>query len=138
MTQLPKLNIVKVVKFTGDRKSAQLADGKMVYRSENIWMGKEYGLVHCSPTGPHFVYADPDFNVKTGQWPMDSKGRPYKKFIGRYTPLCTCGSPAGVVGSNVYKGLASPTSKLDSTTAGQMVVCLAMVQLGHHLDGSHD
>lgn len=134
----PKLNIIKVLRFTGDRKSATLADGKTVYRSESLWMGKQYGLVKCSNTSNHFIYHDPDFNHGTGDWPTQPNGKPFKRFVGRWTPICSCGSPAAVVGSGVYRGSSSPTTAVESTHPGQMLVCLALMQYGIHLDGSHE
>jgi hypothetical protein len=135
---LPKLNPIKVVRFTGDRKSGTTDTGKTVYREDKIYMGKEYGWVHCAQFGSHFIYHDPDFNQKTSEWPMDKNGRVFPKFVGRWTPLCSCGSPCAVYGANAYKQYASPTNKSESTTAGQMIMCMAVVNYGVHMDGSHD
>jgi hypothetical protein len=130
---LPKLNPIKVIKFSGDRKSAMTLTGKMVYRKDKLYMGKEYGMVAVAGYGPHFIYTDPDMDEKTGNWP------PGEQYVGRFSPMCTCNSPAGIVGANVYAGSASPTGKKDSTTPGQMIVCLFAAQNGGtHMDGSHD
>jgi len=132
MNELPKLNPVTIVKFTGDRKSGVTNTGKTVYRRDKIWMGKEYGLVKTAGYGSNFIYVDPDYNEKTGEWPRG------KKYVGRWTPMCSCGSPAAIVGAKVYKGDASPTGRQDSTTPGQMIICLSVANYGHHIDGSHD
>jgi hypothetical protein len=135
---LPKLNIIKVVRFTGDRKSAVLSDGKAVYRQEKLWMGKDYKFVHCADFGSHFIYHDPDFNSKTGNWPTNNDGSTPKKYLGRWTPICTCGSPAAVIGSDDYKKWASPTNNIESTTPGQLLMCISLLNYGHHMDNSTD
>jgi len=130
---LPKLNPIKVLKFTGDRKSGVTENGKTVYRRKQIYMGKEYGMVRTADYGSNFIYVDPDMNEKTGEWPKEPR------FVGRWSPMCSCGSPAAITGSNVYAHDASPTTKEDSTTAGQMVVCIFSASHGGmHMDGSHD
>lgn len=129
---------MKIIKFAGDRQSAQLDDGRTVYREDKLWMGRDWKFVKCPSTGPHFIFHDPDFNPQTGDWPLQPNGFPYPKYIGRRTPLCTCGSFGVVVGSKAYEPFASPTTRADSTTPGQMLMCLALVQTGKHLDGSHD
>ena len=65
---LKNLHPVKVLKFTGDRKSGVTDTGELVYRQRELYMGKEYGIVHCAEYSSHFVYHDPDFDPKTGQW----------------------------------------------------------------------
>jgi hypothetical protein len=135
---IPKLNIIKVVRFTGDRKSAELANQKLVYRSESLWMGKDWKLVHCVNSGSHFIYHDPDFDQAKGNWPMDRNGRVPKKHLGKWTPVCTCGSPGVVVGSNAYKQWASPTTRAESTHPGMMLMCLSVLNFGVHMDGAHD
>jgi hypothetical protein len=132
MSEIPKLNPVTIVKFTGDRKSAVTSTGKTVYRHDKLWMGKEFGWVHCAGFGNHFIYHDPDFNQTTGEWP---KG---KKFMGRWTPMCTCASPVGIYGFKAYDKFASPTTREDSTKPGQMLMCKHMVDYGVHMDGSHE
>ena len=129
---LKNLHPVKVLKFTGDRKSGVTEGGKTVYRQKKIYMGKEYGFVFCAEYASNFVFQDPDFNEKTGQWPQG------EKYLGRFTPLCSCGSFAVITGANPYKGDRLPTNKEESDTAGQMVVCWHDVTYGVHADGSHD
>lgn len=137
-SNLPALHPVTIVRFTGDKKSAVTSTGKTVYRSENLWMGKDYKFVHCANFGSHFIYHDPDFNSRTGNWPMNSDGSSPKKYLGRWTPLCTCGSPAAVIGSDDYAQWASPTNKSESTSPGQMLMCISLLNYGVHMDGSHD
>lgn len=132
MTDVPPLNLVKVVKFTGDRKSGVTEDGVTVYRQDRFWMGQEYGFVAAAQYGSHFIYRDPHVNPTTLEYPRK------RRFVGRMDPMCSCGAPAVIVGSKVYAKDASPTTKEDSTTAGQMLVCWMSAQFGHHVDGSHD
>jgi hypothetical protein len=129
---LKNLHPVKVLKFTGDRKSGTTDTGKMVHRQKELYMGKEYGTVHCAEYSSNFIYHDPDFNPKTGQWP---KG---EKFVGRFTPLCSCGSFAVITGANPYREDRLPTNGKESTRAGQMLVCWHDATYGVHADGSHD
>jgi hypothetical protein len=138
MSDLPKLNPNKVVRFMGDRKSGVTTNGKTVYRSDKLWMGKEYGFVQCAQFSSHFIYHDPDFDQKTGNWPVDKYGRTPRQFVGKWTPMCSCGSPCAVYGANAYKQFASPTNRSESTTPGQMLMCIAVVNYGVHMDGSHD
>jgi hypothetical protein len=135
---LPKLNIIKVLKFTGDRKSAELANKKVVYRQESLWMGKDWKFVHCVNSGSHFIYHEPDFDTRTGNWPTDKNGNVPKKHLGKWTPICTCNSPAVVVGADAYKQWASPTNSSESTNPGMMLICLSVLNRGVHMDGSHD
>jgi hypothetical protein len=130
MSELPKLNPVKIVKFTGDRKSGVTDTGKTVYRQEKLWMGKEYGFVATAQFGSHFIFHDPDFNQQTGEWPRG------KKFMGRWSPLCSCGSPAAIYGFRAYQQFSSPEK--NSSHPGQMLLCKSVVDFGHHMDGSHD
>jgi len=120
LSYLKGLHPVKVIRVYGDLGKAETADGVIVYRKESLWMGKQYGLVRCAPMDNHFIFEDPNFS----------------KYIGRWTPMCSCGSPAGVVGYNVYKGDMSPTNRSESTHPGMLIVCLAHAQFGHHADGS--
>ena len=123
---------MKVLKFTGDRKTGTTDTGKLVYRQDKLYMGKEYGWVHTAEYASHFVFHDPDFNPKTGQWPKGAK------YSGRWTPLCSCGSFAVIVGAKPYEKDRLATKKEESTTAGQMLVCWHDATYGFHADGSHD
>ena len=138
LAYLKNLHPVKVVSHSGDRQSGKLEDGRTVRREKKLWIGKNYGMVKCADYSSHFLYHDPDFNQNTGDWPTDKQGRPIKKFVGRFTPMCSCGSFAVIVGANVYGGDASPTNKSDSSVAGTMVVCWHHSTYGAHTDGSHD
>lgn len=117
---VPKqFSVVGVIRQAGDKNSAKTEDGKIVRREEKLYMG-EYGLVMCAPYMMHFI-----FENKSNK-------------IGAWSPVCTCGAPAGVVGANAYADDASPTTSMDSTNAGQMIVCLSHAQTGKHADGSSE
>lgn len=113
----PKFNVVKVVRQIGERNEATLEDGTKVYRLDRLYF-EGHGLVLCADYTQHFVF--------------DHKS----KKVGGWTPVCSCGSPAGIVGYNAYKQDASPTTALESTIPGELVVCLSMAQTGRHADGS--
>jgi hypothetical protein len=120
LSYLKGLHPVKVIKVRGDLGEAVTADGMTVHRTKSLWMGEMWGIVLAAPYDNHFIFDDPNF----------------KKIKGRWTPMCSCGSPAGVVGSNVYKDDASPTTIADSSHPGMMIVCLHHAQFGKHGDGS--
>lgn len=92
--------------------------GKTVRREEKIWILNHF--VKCAPYDNHFVYDDP------------SK----QDIVGRWSPMCTCGSQAGVVGYDAYRADSSPSTQKESTIPGELVVCLHHVQYGKHSDGS--
>lgn len=106
----------KIVRSVGDAKRATLVDGTVVEREEYLFI-EGYGLVQCAPYELHFIYQLP------------------KHMIG-YTPMCTCGSIAGVVGYAAYSKLASPTD------TGMIIVCIRHATLkqnegiGRHADNS--
>jgi len=92
-------------------------DGYSVDRLEKLWI-PEYGrFVVCAPYDNHFIYEDP--SKKTGRWVF----------------MCTCGSPAVIVGSDAYAGHASPTSGV-GIYPGEMLVCKMHMDRNKHADGS--
>ena len=98
-------------------------DGHKVHRMDQLYFPAPTNrMVACAPYDNHFVYDDPEVNI----------GKKY-----RWTPMCTCGSAAGIVGYNAYKDDASPSPGDGiATVPGEMVVCLAHAQYGRHSDGS--
>lgn len=118
LSPLKNFNIPKVVKHSGDLKEATiLDDGTKVYRQERLYF-EGHGLVMCAAYDNHFIF--------------DNKS----KKVGAWTPCCTCGSPAGIVGYDAYRQDASPTTSMESTIPGEMIVCLTHAQTGKHADGS--
>ncbi len=90
----------KIVRHVGDLNMVE-ADGKKFYRQEFIpmymdGMDKPPVKVKCAPYDNHFIYKD----MRRHSW----------------TTFCTCGSPAVVVGFDVYKK--------DASAQGAMLVCL--------------
>lgn len=111
-----------IIKHYNSPNSAVTTDGNTVQRTDKIWFGEpDHKFVACAPYDNHFVYDDPEVN----------KGVKY-----RWTPMCTCGSPAGIVGYNAYREDASPSSGGIGLTPGELIVCLAHAQYGRHADGS--
>lgn len=123
VSQVPHLRLVKIAHFHGDLKTATTADGFTVNRVESIYF-PEHGLVKCAPYDNHFIFDDPGFHKKGIRWK------------GRWTPMCSCGSPAVIVGYQVYRNDASPTTSAESTIPGEMIVCYSHATYGKHADGS--
>jgi len=107
------------VKYFNSPNSATLNSGRTVYRSEKIFVPKYNKWVVCAPYDNHFIYLDP-----TPAVPGDR----------RWLLMCTCGSPAVIVGANVYKKDASPA--VGGTTVGEMIVCYFHMNRGRHAEGS--
>lgn len=118
---VPKIEnkYTQVVKVLGDLNRAKTADGKEVFRVDSIYF-PEYAPypVKVCPYSLHFIFDDPTTEV------------------GHWTPMCSCGSPAGIVGADTYTQLMSPT------VTGDMIVCLTHMKtyqetgIGIHADGS--
>lgn len=96
-----------IIKQKGDPNKATTLDGYEVYRQEKIFIPEMGGFVRCAPYSSHFVYLDPT-NKK-----------------GRWFAMCTCGSPAVIVGYDAYE-------RDQSYNEGAMLVCLYHAQHGYH------
>lgn len=108
-----------IIQHRGDLMSATTADGVKVHRQENIFF-EGHGFIKCASYDNHFVFDDP----------MS------KKIKGRWTPMCSCGSPAVIVGYNAYIKDATPTNRNESSIPGELIVCYMHVMSGKHADGS--
>lgn len=112
-----KGNAPKISRNVGDLKFAKLPDGTVVERQELIFVDG-HGLIRCAHYELHFIYVYPNPSGKYRGWGL----------------FCTCGSIAGVVGTEAYSKLASP--------GGKMLVCVRHtatknnVGIGQHADGS--
>ena len=104
-----------VIRVHNDANEAETLDGYKVTRKK--WVLFDDKLVLCAPYDNHFIYEDPSGKIH------------------RWLQLCTCGSPAVIVGYKAYKQDASPTTTADSTTPGEMVVCYIHAVTGKHADG---
>lgn len=107
-----------VIKVAGIPKKATLFDNTKVYRNDIIAVELE-GKPHHVKTAAydnHFIYETP-------------------VHILGWSPMCTCGGMAGIVGYNMYKGDASPTVGSD-LVSGELAVCLFHAQNGKHADDS--
>jgi len=102
--------------------SAITIDGKEVRRESKIWYA-EYDdegypingrFIACAPDDLHFVYIDP-------MW---------KKIVGRWFAMCTCGSVAVIVGYNAYRQDSSPST--EGTNKGEMLMCKWFLDSGVH------
>lgn len=90
-----------IVRNVGDLKEVYTLDGFKVERRKEIFLTSFNEWYECAQYDNHFIYIDPS-NKK-----------------GRWNPLCTCGSFAGVVGYQAYSKDASPTKN------GKLAVCLS-------------
>jgi hypothetical protein len=73
---------------------ATTLDGHRVTRQEQIYVPEWGTFVKCSPYDDHFIYEDPESHKKLGRW----------------AHMCTCGSPAIIVGFKAYEQDASKYS----------------------------
>ena len=99
-----------IIHHRGEVNTAFLDDGTPVYRQDKVWIDEEHGFLKCCPYDSHFVFLMP------------------KRMIGVWSLVCSCGSPAVIVGSKVYSHLGSPE--------GKMIVCYHHTSWGKHADGS--
>lgn len=104
-----------IIRKAGDPNKVTLVtkDGKpyTIYKpSEKGIFIEDYGqFVKCAPYGNHFIFELP-------------------RNIPGWAHMCSCGSPAVMVGSNAYDHLGSPE--------GMMFVCQFHTQKNKHADGS--
>jgi len=96
----------KVVRSIGDLKQAQV-DGKMFYRQDKVNLGVDMGVINCAPYDNEFIFLD----ARRKGWIL----------------FCTCGSPAVVVGYDVYSR--------DASAQGALLVCYHHAAYGTHIGG---
>lgn len=106
-----------IIHHRGSLNEAETADGHRVYKQKSL-LFPEHGWVLCAPYDNHFTFIDPT------------------DVIGRWSPMCSCGSPAVIVGYNAYRKDASATTSAESTIPGEMVVCYLHATTGKHADMS--
>lgn len=103
-----------IIHHFGSPNEAYTLDNLKVERQEYLYAGITYGMVRCAPYDDHFIYNDP-YKVRPG---IDAP---------RWLAMCTCGSPAVIVGTKVYGIYASPE--------GYLLVCMAHMTNGVHQTG---
>lgn len=106
-----------IIRKMNSLNSAETLDGITVKRKEKIYIPAWERFVMCAPYDNHFIYED-------------ISGKP-----NRWAHMCTCGGMAVVVGANVYKKDASPTSG-PGIMPGEMLICKHHADFGKHSDGS--
>lgn len=99
-----------IIHHRGDPTHATTVDGHKVEKREFIYVPEIGNVKAADYHGEHFVYADPEALP-----PLNKKGR--------WFAMCTCGSPAVIVGKEVYKS--------DSG----LVVCYFHASFGRHTTG---
>lgn len=110
-----------IIRQFNSPNSALTQGGYEVKREEKLYIPTMNKWVMCAPYDNHFVYIDPTPISKT------STDR-------RWLLMCTCGSPAIVVGYNAYKNNASPA--IGGDTPGEMLVCYFHAQYNRHAENS--
>jgi len=108
---------ITFIKHRGSPKEATLYDGTKVVRKNPLYVPTIQRFVATAPYDNHFVYLLPTHIVG---WAL----------------MCTCGGGAGIIGYKDYAKDAQPTTKMESTIPGELVVCLAHAESGKHADGS--
>jgi len=99
-----------VIRHRGDPKSAVTLDGYTVAKQDKVWIPEWNSWVRCADYHmEHFVYLDPTAHLTNKR--------------GRWFSMCTCGSPAVIVGEDVYG------------TDGGMLVCYFHAAFGKHTTG---
>lgn len=86
-----------IVHHLGYPRSAMTLDGIKVFRQEKIYVPDMLEEILCAPYDDHFIYEEPT------------------KKRGRWSHMCTCGSPAVIVERQGYKR--------DSSLTGKMFIC---------------
>lgn len=124
MTNLSGFNIIRV---RGTPNWVELDTNNGIIKITRSKEGKVYvpgdsfeRYVKTADYDNHFVGLTPNFDKVYGSW----------------FAYCSCGSPAVVVGHQVYKHGASPGNRDDGMVAGEMLVCFSLASDGKHLDGS--
>lgn len=101
--------MAKVIHQYGRPMRATDVDGHIIERQEKILFNNQW--YYTLDYDNHFVYGT--------------------KKVGSAALMCTCGSPAGVIGHREY-------SKYTSQYKGEgMIACLYYTSYGSHSDGSH-
>jgi len=102
---------MEIIRAHNTPNKVTLIDGTEIYRdpSEKIFV-PEYGtFIKCAPYDNHFIFEVP-MRIKGPSW------------------LCSCGSPAYMVGMKAYSHLSSRKNA--------MIVCHHHTTLNKHADGS--
>jgi hypothetical protein len=101
-----------IIHHRGSPTKATTLDGHKVERLEEIFIPEWGAFIKCAPYLEHFIYEDPESKIR----------------IGRWVHMCTCGSPAVIVGFDAYKRDASKGT-------GSFLVCKLHADTGLHNTG---
>lgn len=119
MTDLGKFQFA-VIKSRGSLDECETADGFIVHRADKLFVEEADGsgrFIFCAPDDDHFIFIDP-------MW---------RRIVGRWFAMCSCGSPAVITGYKAYEAFGSPTTRAESTRPGEMLICYHFAQYGQHL-----
>lgn len=113
MDQLPKKpNSFNIIRQRGQLNRARLPDGTWVERTDKIWIPEYRNFIRVLFDDVHFIYEVPKHLIT-----RDFRGPLY---------MCTCGSPAIVVGMSGYVFGASPQ--------GLVLTCQLLTEQQRHSD----
>jgi len=105
-------------------KKATLGDRvKLTPMPDGLFYDETRGVyIQCAPYDNHFIGMNPDFLQGKETW----------------FALCSCGSPAVIVGYDAYKKDASPSgvAGVKEIAKGEMLVCYLHASNSVHADGS--
>lgn len=112
------------IRVRGTPKKALLGDRvKLVPMPDGMWYDKQRNLfVVTAQYDNHFIGMNPDFLAGKESW----------------FALCSCSSPAVIVGYNAYASGFSPSGDAyrPEIAKGEMLVCYIHSTTGHHADNS--
>lgn len=100
------------IRHLNSPNAATTIDGIPVTRQEAIILSTWGYPINCAQYDNHFIYDDPAARNTKGRW----------------TPMCTCGSFAGVFGYEAYRR--------DASRQGELIVCWHHASFNKHADGS--
>jgi hypothetical protein len=100
-----------IIRSKGDADKVTLVDDTVIHRdpSGKIFVPEYGAFVRCAPYGNHFIFEVP-VRIKGPAW------------------MCSCGSPAHMVGAKAYGHLSSYKDA--------MIVCQNHTTFNRHADGS--
>jgi hypothetical protein len=95
-----------IIHHAGYPMEAYTIEGVKVFREDEIFVPEMQEAIRCAPYDDHFVYEEPTHGY------------------GKWSHMCTCGSPAVIVERAAYRK--------DSALTGKMLICYF-----HRIYGKH-
>jgi hypothetical protein len=95
-----------IIHHSGYPMEATTLDGIKVFREDEVFVPEWQEAVRCAQYDDHFVYEEPTHSY------------------GKWSYMCTCGSPAVIVEREAYRK--------DSALTGKMLICYFHRMYGKH------